>query len=96
MRPVPELAFEHEVGYNRNWLLTKNASLCVALSGMQLFSIVAIGCYLELPGFEELLGFEPVVVLESMTISDTSLESGSISMIRSGSFTNSRFLASGT
>src|SRR5258706_3895597 len=37
-----------------------------------------------------LLTFEPVVVeSESMTISVTSLVSGSINMIRSGSFTNS-------
>jgi hypothetical protein len=28
--PGTELAFEHEVRYNRNWLLTKNAGFCVA------------------------------------------------------------------
>src|SRR5580704_1394415 len=41
-------------------------------------------------GRSELLGFDPVVTeSESVTISDTSLVSGSINMIRPGSFTKS-------
>ena len=55
-------------------------------------------CYRE--GALELLGLEPVVfepvVVSSMTISVTSLLSGSINRTRSGSFTKSRFFASGT
>jgi hypothetical protein len=46
-------------------------------------------------GRSVLLEFEPVVT-ESMTISDTSLLSGSINMIRSGGFTKSNCFASGT
>jgi hypothetical protein len=56
----------------------------------------AIGRYREgrseLP---ELFGFEPVVTA-STTISVTNLLSGSINRTRSGSFTKSRFFASGT
>jgi hypothetical protein len=51
-------------------------------------------------GVLELLGLEPVVfepvVVSSMTISVTSLLSGSINRTRSGSLTKSRFFASGT
>jgi hypothetical protein len=54
-----------------------------------------LGGYRE--GRSELPEFEPaVVVLSSSTISCTTLLSGSISMIRSGSFTNSSCFASGT
>src|SRR5207302_10429794 len=57
---------------------------------------IVIDCYRE-GWFELLLTFEPVVVAsESMTIWVTSLVSGSINMIRSGSFTNSRFFTWGT
>ena len=46
------------------------------------------------------LGFDPVVLepvaVSSMTISVTSLLAGSINSTRSGSFTKSRFFASGT
>jgi hypothetical protein len=61
----------------------------------------AIGCYLdrsELSGLFvlELFVFDPVVAWSDATISVTVLLSGSINRTRSGSFTNSRFFASGT
>ena len=54
--------------------------------------------YLDLVGVDPVVvEFDPVVAeSESRTISDTCLVSGSINMIRSGSFTKSRFFASGT
>ena len=62
---------------------------------LSISGIAALGSYRE--GRSELPEFEPaVVVLSSSTISCTTLLSGSISMIRSGSFTNSSCFASGT
>src|ERR1700730_9712104 len=66
------------------------------------FGAIYLGCWLEPLVLEPVVAeFDPVfdpVVCESvsMTISETILESGSINRTRSGSFTNSRFFASGT
>jgi hypothetical protein len=73
--------------------LPPHAAFAMQRIGVSDVASVAIGGYRE--GWSELLGFEPIVT-SSMTISVTSLVSGSINTIRSGSFTNSSCFASGT
>jgi hypothetical protein len=70
-------------------------SRCYPKAALSISGIAALGGYRE--GRSELPEFEPAVVeLSSSTISCTTLLSGSTSMIRSGSFTNSSCFASGT